>query len=292
VGLNGFSYFGEGVYRASIDLIIDQALELKRLSIESALRVVEEIPLTDLFLLSSRLNELRQKNSGEVYRIQITKKKDTGVSLISQAELEQLVAHLGSDDFVVLEADDGCNELTLEGIRLLLGGLKKASANLAIFNPFQLEQIALLERLSVAELIDQLLGLGVSGVDLRIPCLLSNYSFRDLLAQLELHRKIAHFGMDLVTRQPVNGETSLENLAIHLFHIRQLQDQTERVRLHLIESTDQSAQPSIEHFFRSIVLSQLVLDNVDNIAVSPFVFGAPTVEVLLELGAPQIIHEL
>jgi predicted solute-binding protein len=290
VGLGSFNYYGESGTPPPVEKIVDQALGLKRLSVNSALRIVSELSLVELSLLGSRLKALRPASSSLVYRMPLVKSKETGNSLVAPTELEEVASRLQPQDALILETRHECDELTLEGIRLLVSGLPPR--RLFCFTPPQLEKLGAFDHLSVEELVGQLVDLGFSGAIANLPLLFSEYGFREIFSQLGLLRKIAHFGMNLMTMQPVENKTSLDALAVHLFHIRQLQDQTERVSLHLIESTDESVTPSVEHLFRSVILAQLILDNVQEIAVSPLVFGAPTVEVLLEMGAPKGVVEL
>jgi len=279
--------------RPLMEAALDDATSYKRLSIAAAVMLASDLSLTELLTLTSLRKESRgSQTTKRLYRLSMTKHSTTGgQSLISPQEFQRISSNI---DGILLAESNRCDELNLDNLELLLR-TKNSNAELAVVTISDLELFSGEEHISIEEVLDRLNRMDVTILDGKTETLFSVGELPKALEHLELFRTAARFGFQVVTRVQIDPSKKLEEFAIHLFQLRQLQEQTDAIIAHIVEwanPLESTTLDSVELFARVFALSQLILDNVPSIFVSPLGYGAPVAELLVELGADGAVIEL
>lgn len=276
---------------------IEEALKGRRLSIGSALHLVEQLSLAKLARLTA---ESRPNNNNAPIPIFHLNLEDESVfpsngggkQLLSPNQIIQRLECVPVDSLLVIESL-GFNELTFDYFKDLLKLIKETKQlKIALLSVYELNRLASDTSMSFEEVIEELRNLGLQYISGITPFLLCDRTRSNPLEYLRYQRIIAKAGLKTISNLRVSGDFSLLEYAIHLFHLRQLQDQTNAIVGHFIDSCPISSKVFSEfhtpgHYFQVICLARLILDNVANIAISPKVFGRPVAELLAALGPSQ-----
>jgi predicted solute-binding protein/2-iminoacetate synthase ThiH len=277
--------------------IIEEALKGRRLSIGSAQYLVEQLPLSKLAKLTADARPSSGKVSLPIYHLNL---EDEGQiistvgsrKLLSPNQIVQKLENIPEFSTVVVESL-GFNELTLEYFQELIELINNTKRlKLAMLSVPELSRISSDTSMSIEEILEDFESRGLSYVAGITEYLLCDQERTNPLEYLRCQRLIAKSGLQTISNLRVSGELSLLEYAIHLFQLRQLQDQTGSIAGHFIDSCPTNSKVFSEfhtpgHYFQVICLARLILDNVSNIAISPRVFGRPVAELLSALGPAQ-----
>lgn len=280
---------------------IEEALKGRRLSIGSAQHLVEELPLAKLARLSAESRSHDGTISLPIFHLSLEDEKVTPANfgekkLLSPNQIIDRLETIPEDSILVVESI-GFSELTFDFFKDLLTLLNRTKRlNITLLSVSELQRISSETSLSFEDVVLELKSLGLKFISGVTQYLLSDQERANPLEYLKYQRIIAKCGLKTITNLRVSGEHSILEYAIHLYQLRQLQDQTDSIVGHFIDSCPTNSKLYSEfhtpgHYFKVICLARLILDNVPNISISPKVFGKPVAELLSALGPARTYEE-
>ena len=271
----------------SKETLAKEALRRRRLSIQAAMQLVEELPLAELVDITARARPY--SNNPPLYFLSLC---DSGPNAqqrnLSPDVVLERVNRVPEGSLLLLESLS-LPELTLDFFEELISLLlKEKDIKLAALSPTELGRLWHESTLSLPGLLARLRQTGLSLIGGVTPDLLCGNDAGKMgaLEYAKLQRAIADAGFMTISniRLP-SSPRHLEDYAIHLYHLRQVQDQTSAITLHLLDVTpreslvfDELSGPG--WYLKLSCLSRLLLDNVNQMVVSPRVFGTPVAEVI------------
>ncbi len=296
--------------RPPMELAINEAISERRLSVSAAINLIDRCSIGELASLICLRKEFRRRRYNEpvkLIRLSLTgrahrdrsraSEQNRSAGVIPRETLQAVLKSLPLRGILLLESERH-DELGLDYFEELIRWVRSESQiSVCALSVAELCYFAKEEHLSIEETVGRLVRSGLNLLGGRTARLLHGGAGLEPLEYLAIQRTAAELGLHTVSHLPIGPNQSLEEWGVHLFHIRQLQDQTGSVDAHFIEA----AQPlhrtyreseSVTAFARAVALSELIIDNVGTIAVSPLGYGAPVAEVLVELGADQTMLEL
>jgi len=277
--------------------IVQEAINQRRLSIGSALQLVEELPLAKLAKLTSVARTNPDVALSPIFHLSLEDEGMLGAGvgkqkLLSPDQILQKLESVPEQSIVVVESL-GFDELTLSYFQELISLINRTKQlKLSMLSVPELRRISSDLSLTVDEIVKELSASGLQFISGITEHLLCDHVRGKPLDFLKCQRSIAKSGLKTISNLRVSGDHSLLDYAIHLYQLRQLQDQTESIKGHFIDACPTNSRVYSEfstpgHYFKVVCLARLILDNVPNIAISPKVFGRPVAEVLSALGPVQ-----
>ena len=290
-----------------IDVVIYEAVSGRRLSIGSALQLVENLSLSELAEVTNQNREAIYSRNTSLHHLSLCSVIESEESAVSKLKSMQLspdqilnrMRQIPEDSTVLIESWK-INDLTLEYFKDLIKAiLKNKKVELAALSVNELLRISDETKLPLQTILADLKTAGlklIGGVTSELLCSNSTPSIEPLRF-LEIQRVIAEAGFEIITNLRISSKCTLMDYAIHLFHLRQLQDQTNSIKIHFVDALPTETKLFNEDstpgwYFRAFCLSRLILDNVLNIEISPRVFGKPVAEVASALASGQDVSQI
>lgn len=300
-----------GSKRPRLEVAVEEGLAYRRLSIAAACELVRSCSPAELNLLTYLRKDIRRESfpkPGRLFRISLNRHTTftTGMeegfhfgdsAVLSRDAISELLSKLPGSGILVLECTRS-DETTFDFFEELISWIRSQTAlKIGALTVNDIQNFSHEEHLPIEEILGRLTRAGLDILVAKTDMLLANRPWEEPLRYLETLRIASKLGLGIVTGLKIASEQRIEDWGIHLYHLRQLQDQTSAVIAHIVEGTfplnrtyrqDESATT----FAKAVALSELMLDRIGSIAVSPLGYGAPLAEILLEIGADQVVVEL